>query len=209
MPNSPYNFYHDERKEYYERRLFPQSFDAFQELITNNFDILKTNNTIKLGKVEFGDSCQAVIKQFGKPRYIIDNNDFSPIVYYYKDKILNHEIIIQLHFFENKFLCGVQTIQDTDKEWRNLIYKIIKEKYISEDVDNLRNFNSKITSNNKLTITDVNLNKIILIDNVTLNILYLTGNVDHLDKISHFDFLKQQKAKKESDKITDLLLNKF
>ncbi len=107
-------------------------------------------------------------------------------------------------------MCGVQTIQNIiDKEWRNLIYKIIKEKYISNDLNNLTNINSKITSNNKLTITDINSNKIVLIDNVMLNILYLTGNVEHLYKISHFDFLKQQKTQKENDEITDLLINRL
>jgi hypothetical protein len=93
MPHSSYNYYHNARKEYYERRLFPQTFFAFKDLITNNFSVLNSSTLIKLGKVEFGEIYQSVVKLLGKPRYAIKNNDFSPTVYFYKNKILNHELI--------------------------------------------------------------------------------------------------------------------
>lgn len=202
-----YDTYFDDKQDYYERRIVPQSFSVFKEIYTNESHVFFTESAIKLNNLEFGASIKAAISVFGKPRYTIEDNNFSQTVYFYKEKINHHEVLIQLHFFQEKFICATQTINDSDAGWKALAHKTIIEKYTVNNTND--SHNTSESSHRQITICDNDENKIVIVNDFTLNVLYITGNKELLILAENFELQKKQKIVDDEKKLKEILLNKF
>lgn len=206
MSSTNYRYYEDARSSYYERLIYPAGFQNFIEITRNNHESV-FNSVIPLGfkTLVFGDSEKTVIKKLGKPRYISKDNGFSPLAFYYKESLMNHNLIIQIHFFNDEFVLATQSIIDTDLKWREIVKITIIEKYAGNDKSAVLE-KSGVTS---VVFTDDDKNRIFLLESINLNILYLSGNARHYQFIEDFTRLKIKKINDQVENLKTLLKDSF
>ena len=212
MPGTHYKYYEDARTSYYEQVRYPTSFQNYTEIIhrtSHGSARYKSALPIKFKTLEFGDSQETVIKKMGKPRFISENNEFSPLVFFYKEALLNHKLLIQLHFFDKKFVLATQSIIDTDSKWRQIVKIIVLEKYSGEEKPILTSGSDQQDGGSNLVFVDRDNNKIFLQESINLNIIYSSGDLSLLSKIEEFTHLKLKKLNDDRDNLKAILKNSF
>jgi hypothetical protein len=206
MSSTNQRYYEDARSSYYERLIYPAGFQNFIEISRNNYESV-FNSVIPLAfkTLLFGDSEKTVVKKLGKPRYISKDNGFSPLVLYYKENLMNHNLLIQVHFFNGEFVLATQSIIDTDLKWREIVKITIIEKYAGNDKSSALE-KSGVTS---VVFTDEFENRIFLLESINLNILYLSGDPKHYQFIEDFTRLKIKKINDQVENLKSLLKDSF
>jgi len=202
MSTAPYKYYEDSRASYYERLIFPASFQNFIEVIRNNHEsVFKSEPPIRFKTLEFGDTEKEVSRKLGTPRFICKDNGFSSAVYYYREEFMNHSLLFQLHFFDDKFVLATHSIIDSDLKWRGFIKKGVIEKYGGNDPVHLIE-KSDITS---IVFSDETGNKIFILESINLNIVYFSGDPAHRELVKKFTRLKIKKITDELETLKALL----
>lgn len=197
MNYNRYKYYKTTRKEHYEKLIFPQNILSFFALLKNDTDSILINASVKFRRIEFGKNPEFISHKLGLPRYIICDNRFFPLIYFYKNKISNHRAISQFHFFENHFLFGVLTFPNADSSFKTQIKNIILQKYFHKsDI-------SGIGNKQYISLTDNDGNKIMLIQDICFHILYLSSDTE---KIFSAHYLKQEQEQKQNE---EFKLNKI
>lgn len=191
--------------ELYKKILFPTNYEKFENLIDEEGSFLKINQLISFQNLEFGEDLRSVEKKMGVPRYVVNRaNYIAPIIYFYKEFVLNHEIIIQLFFYDNKFVFATQTIFDESKEWKEFIMQVVYEKYNNKNTSVVRDKNI-----NEMFFIDQQSNKIILLNSVNLNILYVAGQKNLINLIKDFNQSFKSKSEKDFEQFKKIVFDKF
>ena len=191
--------------ELYKKILFPTNYEKLESYIDEEESFLKINQLINFQNLEFGEDLRSVEKKMGIPRYIVNRaNYIAPIIYFYKEFVLNHEIIIQLFFYDNKFVFATQTIFEESIEWKEFIMQVVFEKYNNKDKSLARDKDS-----NEMFFIDQQSNKIVLLNSVNLNILYLSGKKDLLNLIKDFNRNFKLKSEKDLEQFKKIVSDKF
>lgn len=197
------NYYEDARLSYYERLIFPAGYQNLQE-IRQNPTILKLNSVvpIRFRDVEFGDSGTEIEKKIGRTRFLLQDNGFSPLAYFYKEELANHQLLVQLHFFGDRFVMATHSIIDADVRWRNIVKNTILEKYSGATC-------GQSAGSGDVSFSDKDGNRLFLMDSINLNIFYLSGNPEHLRLVDQFNQVKLNKANDDLENLKTLLRNSF
>lgn len=182
------------KKNYYQSRL--NRIDSWEKLYKLTQDLntvlVSDDKQIHFYNVPFGVNQKAIIKQFGKPRHILNNN--SKIkdheVYFYKFNFYGVLAKCEIHFWKNSFFLASyffnRTIDDVSKD----IVDIIFQKY--------RN-GLPIEFENRFQLVDRNNNKLIFEKDVDYVVTYFSGdsqlNRSILDKIQEEEFKRMNSRK--------------
>ena len=161
------DFYSINRKEYYERLVLPKDISFFNQIFLSETTALPTNFPIAFRELKFGDNPKTVSRKLKLPRYIIENHDISSQIYFYKETINHHKVIMQLHFHDEEFFCACYTFRHESNGEQMRIKKMLFEKYTNLNGSTFEKCN---------TLIDTHGNVIFIYDNITLNIFYLWGN---------------------------------
>lgn len=204
--------YNDARAYYYEQHSYPASLENFTEISDRSaygFFAFTTALPVQFKTLDFGDNQKTVVRKLGKPRYISDQNAFSPCIYFYRETLLKHNLLIQLHFFEDQFVMATQTVIDTDAEWRQMVRVVILEKYLGQEntVVAGRPLSDRIDGN--FSFTDGMGSNIFFIENINLNIVYSSSSPAHRSLIGAFADLKLKKIDDDKNALKGVLKNAF
>lgn len=197
------HYYEDARASYYERLVFPVGFQNFVEISKNtNHPASGSAVPVRFKTLEFGDTEKIVLKKLGKPRFVIKDNGFSPLAFFYKEELMNHELLLQIHFFDNEFVLATQSIIDTDLKWREIVKITVIEKYGAESWKTARHEKNAV-------FADSEGNRIFLLESINLSIVYCSGQTKHYQQIENFTRMKLKKISDEVENIKTLLKDSF
>lgn len=161
----------NDREDYYEQFTFPKNILQFLrwQSDTQTAIRLSPEQNFCFRNIEFGSSKKAVYEKKGKPRYVRLCGMFSEKkheIAFYKEMQDSNKLISQLHFIDDLFFYGCHTFRSLPRDNFPLIKKAVFEKY------GIRDFDDK----NHEIITDSHKNQIRFVDNVFLNLIYLSGD---------------------------------
>lgn len=185
---------HSDREEYYEQFTFPKSILQFLKWQTDTRTAILLNPglTVRFKNIEFGTSKKQVYEKNGKPRYLRLGGVFAEKkheIAFYKEMFYDNKLISQLHFIDDLFFYGCHTFRSLPSDNFSLIKKTVLEKY------GLRNFDDK----NYNVLTDSHKNQIRFVDNVFLNLVYLSGEerfkIFMEEYAREYSFLKKKNQK--------------
>lgn len=204
MYNQNFRYYEEARSSYYERLIYPPGFQNFTEITRRKYSsALKSPIPVHFKTLEFGDNQKTVIKKLGRPRFVAEENGFSPVAYFYKEDLMNHNLLIQLHFFKNEFVLATQSIIDTDLKWREIVKVTVLEKYTGKKMEN------NLIEERDIVFTDENNNKLFILDSINLNLTYSSGHPAHYLHIEDFTRQKIKKINDEAENLKSLLKDSF
>lgn len=155
------------RNEYYERVIFPERISLFSDIWKSEKKMIPKDLSVAFRGLSFGSGPDAVAGVLGQPRFAIENHGMSSLIYFYKERINNHRIITQIHFWGKEFFYAGYTFRDETDSERKLIKKILFEKYavINNDLAHVQDH-----------LEDRDGNIISVHDSVNFNIVYLWGD---------------------------------
>ena len=117
--------------------------------------------------LNFGDSPAIVVANLGEPRFGIENHGISSSVYFYKEKIGNHRVVIQIHFLGSEFFYACCEFRDESQADRKFVRRMLFEKYAPLHLE---------MSDTKDHLVDRGNSIVSIYDNVNFRILYLWGD---------------------------------
>lgn len=169
------------RDEYYEQFTFPKTIMQLQQWQRDIGDepVFKTNGPVRFRNIDFGSSKKIVYQKNGKPRFLRLNGmlgEKKHEIAFYKELLNDHKLISQLHFFDDLFFYGCHTFRYLPREKFSMVKKMLAEKYCLE-TDGIGNANVFVDEFN---------NQIRLVDNVFLNLVYLSGDEKFKTLIEEF-----------------------
>jgi hypothetical protein len=160
-------YYSFSKNEYYARYTFPTNFSTFKTF----FEVDATQASIvpiQFRNIEFLVDREAILKEMGEPRYkhkcMIQNHAYR--IYFYKKMIAGREAIIQLHLINNQFFAACYTYRRHPVGGIKAIGQVIIEKYSTQ-----KNYIGE-----NIYFKDDFGNSIRAIDNVNINIFYMSGD---------------------------------
>jgi hypothetical protein len=163
-------YYSFSRSEYYTRHIFPLDISLFRGFWGEETEYI-SKIPIQFRNLPFLISNEDILNIMGEPRYkhkfLIENHTYR--VYFYKKIIVDRTVIIQLHLIDNKLFSACYTYTKHPLGGLKAVTKAVTEKYISPQ---------NIPSGEKVHIKDTSGNSINVIDNININIFYLSGDED-------------------------------
>src|SRR4051812_46215330 len=97
------NYYSLDRKEYYDRLIYPKKVSFFNNLFKVQEKVLPVDLPIIFRELNFGATPGMVSGAFGEPRYVAESHGISSFVFFYKEVISNYKILTQIHFLKDEF----------------------------------------------------------------------------------------------------------
>lgn len=163
-----YKNIHD-KKEYYEQYTFPKRITQIMQWGKAIGETVKSQSLIHFCHIDFGASKKTIYEKKGQPRFVrimnlTDGRKYE--IVFYKEWMNGHKIILQFHLFEDTFFLGCHTFRYLPRDKFSVISKILMEKYLPGG------FRGTMPS----IISDNCDNQIRVIDNVFLNLVYLSGD---------------------------------
>lgn len=158
-------FYHTKT---FSRKLL-QFYKKIQKQI-NNDTVLKTGENIIIAGLSFEDTTTTIIKKWGNPRCTfktIKERNMVHVFFYRRDYIYENTLL-QLQFFNNQlFFIGIEVGKNlmTSDSKINMLAKFLPH-FISSGYENTESIP---------IWTDTNKNFLLVDDDVSLNICYLSG----------------------------------
>ena len=180
--NSKYQYYENhydffDRKEYYERMIFPKSISLFTKAWQSKKSTLLIDSPIIFRGLKFGDNPEIISKKLGDPRFVIESHGISSLVFFYKEKINRHRVITQIHFIRDEFFCACYTFRYENHAQRLLVKKTLFEKYANMDSEDIfLNARPGNAIGKYDSLVDETGNIIHMVDNVNFHIIYLWGD---------------------------------
>ncbi len=167
---------------YYEKAIVDYKEPATYSVIYDNFLSANKNTTVKttetinhFSNIEFGSNIKTSKRLINCPYRVVKNKHLCDIIFY-KTKIGNHQISIELHFFKKKLIFFKYTFPTTF--YKDEIINKIKNKYFNKD--------DTINVNNHL-IVDPNNNYLKITNEVTFSIYYMST------KFNFYNYIKDKK----------------
>jgi len=177
--------YSDSRKEYYERRIFPQNVTSFSEYNDGTF----SKSEVNFKGLPWGTLKSNVIRLYGIPRYSyrIKPEDYIYEVIFYKERLENMKTLVQLHFINDYFFYACYTFKENNKNALELVKTNISNKYGGLEIN---------THGNKCIYIDANKNKIIVTDSVYMHVGYLSGSEELFKMLNTFQAHRNENERK-------------
>ena len=168
-------FQHNRLKEiYYKSFIVKNSQEKFGHDFQRNFPLLEIAQEILMMNVKWGSSKKTIIRLLGNPRFANKPLAHAPReILFFKQQIAEEKAIIQCHFFKDQFYYSQLDFVTSLSRENKKVQEMVRQKYGIED--------NKYSGD--LVLADPCGNKLIIENNVYLQLHYMTGKPALVRKI--------------------------
>jgi len=170
LPYNRYSSFYQERESFYRSFINQYYLDfAHQVLSQEHHEPYLTKSLIAPHDIQFGCTPRRVIWRIGMPSFQVkDINDFKDHkILFYRTKLLRQKVLIQFHFINNFFYYSQLSFLSFTEKTNEILFNSIKNKYECTTATNDRQ---------RLVMTDICNNKLIIEKGVYLTVSYITGD---------------------------------
>ena len=170
LPYNRYNSFYQERESFYRSFINQYYLDfAHQVLSQQHHDPYLTKTLIAPHDIQFGSTPRRVIWRIGMPSFQVkDINDFKDHkILFYRTKLLRQKVLIQFHFINGFFYYSQLSFLSFTEKTNNILFNSIKSKYECP---------SALEGEDRVVMTDICNNKLIIEKGVYLTVSYITGD---------------------------------
>ena len=171
LPYSRYSSFYQERESFYRSFINQYYLDfAHQVLSQEHHEPFLTKSMIAPHDIQFGSTPRRVIWKIGMPSFQVkDINDFKDHkILFYRTKLLRQKVLIQFHFINNFFYYSQLSFLSFTEKTNDILFNSIKGKYECPD--------AMQHNRDRLVMTDICNNKLIIEKGVYLTVSYITGD---------------------------------
>ncbi|HLZ86656.1 MAG TPA: hypothetical protein VKQ52_05440 [Puia sp.] len=170
LPYNRYNSFYQERESFYRSFINQYYLDfAHQVLSQEHRDPYLTKTLISPHDIQFGATPRRVIWKIGMPSFQVkDINDFKDHkILFYRTKLLRQKVLIQFHFINGFFYYSQLSFLTFTEKTNSILCNSIKTKYECQNT---------MDEQDRLVMTDICNNKLIIEKGVYLTVSYITGD---------------------------------
>lgn len=170
LPYNRYNNFYQERESFYRSFINQYYLDfAHQMLSQEHLSPYLTNTIIAPQDIQFGVNPRKVIWKTGMPSFQLkDINDFKEHkILFYRTKLLRQKVLIQFHFIQGIFYYSQLSFLSFTEKTNEILMDSIKAKY---------HCSGSFANQDKIYMTDICGNKMIIEKGVYLTVSYITGD---------------------------------
>jgi len=171
LPYNRYSSFYQERESFYRSFINQYYLDfAHQQLAQEHYTSHPTNTLIAPQDIPFGASPRKVIWKIGMPSFQVkDINDFkNHKILFYRTKLLRQRVLIQFHFIDGFFYYSQLSFLTFTEKTNSILFDSIRGKYECSMAAQ--------QEEDKLVLTDICSNKLIIEKGVYLTVSYVTGD---------------------------------
>jgi hypothetical protein len=170
LPYNRYSSFYQERESFYRSFINQYYLDfAHQQLSQEPYDPYLIKTLIAPQDIQFGASPRRVIWKIGMPSFQVkDINDFkNHKILFYRTKLLRQKVLIQFHFIDGFFYYSQLSFLTFTEKTNDILFNSIRSKYECP---------APTTDQDKMVMTDICGNKLIIEKGVYLTVSYITGD---------------------------------
>src|SRR5579872_4115309 len=170
LPYNRYSSFYQERESFYRSFINQYYLDFAHQLLSQEyFDTYLTKTLIAPHDIQFGATPRRVIWKIGMPSFQVQNiNDLKEHkILFYRTKLLRQKALIQFHFINSFFYYSQLSFLSFTESVNNILFNSIKAKY---------QFPNNLKGKDKVLMTDICGNKLIIERGVYLTVSYITGD---------------------------------
>jgi hypothetical protein len=170
LPYNRYSSFYQERESFYRSFINQYYLDfAHQVLSQEHHEPYLTKSLIAPHDIQFGCTPRRVIWRIGMPSFQVkDINDFKDHkILFYRTKLLRQKVLIQFHFINNFFYYSQLSFLSFTEKTNDILFNSIKNKYECPTATDNRQ---------RMVMTDICNNKLIIEKGVYLTVSYITGD---------------------------------
>ena len=171
LPYNRYSSFYQERESFYRSFINQYYLDfAHQQLAQEHYTSYPTNTLIAPQDIQFGASPRKVIWKIGMPSFQVkDINDFkNHKILFYRTKLLRQRVLIQFHFIDGFFYYSQLSFLTFTEKTNGILFDSIRGKYECTMAAQ--------QEEDRLVLTDICSNKLIIEKGVYLTVSYVTGD---------------------------------
>ena len=165
-----YNNFYQERESFYRSFINQYYLDfAHQMLSQEHLSPYPTNTIIAPQDIQFGATPRKVVWKTGMPSFQLkDINDFKDHkILFYRTKLLRQKVLIQFHFIQGIFYYSQLSFLSFTEKTNEILMNSIKNKY---------QCSGPFEGEEKVYMTDICGNKMIIEKGVYLTVSYISGD---------------------------------
>src|ERR1700749_2531698 len=170
LPYNRYSSFYQERESFY-RSFINQYYLEFahHQLSQEAYDPYLIKTLIAPQDIQFGASPRRVIWKIGMPSFQVkDINDFkNHKILFYRTKLLRQKVLIQFHFIDGFFYYSQLSFLTFTEKTNDILFNSIRSKYECP---------APLEEQDKMVMTDICGNKLIIEKGVYLTVSYITGD---------------------------------
>ncbi len=170
LPYNRYSSFYQERESFYRSFINQYYLDfAHQQLSQEPYDPYLIKTLIAPQDIQFGASPRRVIWKIGMPSFQVkDINDFkNHKILFYRTKLLRQKVLIQFHFIDGFFYYSQLSFLTFTEKTNDILFNSIRSKYECP---------APPAEQEKMVMTDICGNKLIIEKGVYLTVSYITGD---------------------------------
>jgi hypothetical protein len=170
LPYNRYSSFYQERESFYRSFINQYYLDfAHQVLLQEQYEPYLTKTLIAPHDIQFGATPRRVIWKIGMPSFQVkDINDIKDHkILFYRTKLLRQKALIQFHFINSFFYYSQLSFLSFTEKTNNILFNSIRGKYECP---------SSYEAKDKVHMTDICGNKLIIEKGVYLTVSYITGD---------------------------------
>jgi hypothetical protein len=186
LPYNRYSSFYQERESFYRSFINQYYLDFAHQVLSQHYeDPLLTKSLIAPHDIQFGSTPRRVIWKIGMPSFQVkDINDFKDHkILFYRTKLLRQKVLIQFHFINSFFYYSQLSFLSFTEKTNDILFNSIKSKYEFPGIPEKRD---------RIVMTDICNNKLIIEKGVYLTVSYVTGD-------SYPRMLMEQQLKKKHE----------
>jgi hypothetical protein len=170
LPYNRYSTFYQERESFYRSFINQYYLDfAHQQLAQEHADPYLTRTLIAPHDIQFGAAPRKVIWKIGMPSFQVkDINDFKDHkILFYRTKLLRQKVLIQFHFINGFFYYSQLSFLSFTEKTNNILFDSVRGKYECP---------GSYEGQDKICMTDICGNKVVIEKGVYLTVSYITGD---------------------------------
>src|SRR5580692_8904978 len=170
LPYNRYSSFYQERESYYRSFINQYYLDfAINMLSQQHSEPYLTKTLIAPQDIQFGASPRRVIWNIGMPSFQVKNiNDIQDHkILFYRTKLLHQKVLIQFHFINSFFYYSQLSFLSFTDKINSILFNSIRGKYECP---------SSYHGKDKVHMTDICGNKLIIEKGVYLTVSYITSD---------------------------------
>ncbi|HXD76978.1 MAG TPA: hypothetical protein VN616_04175 [Puia sp.] len=170
LPYNRYSSFYQERESFYRSFINQYYLDfAYQVLSQEHTELFHTKTMIAPHDIQFGATPRRVIWKIGMPSFQVkDINDLKDHrILFYRTKLLRQKALIQFHFINSFFYYSQLSFLSFTEKTNSVLFNSIRGKYECP---------SSYYGMDKVFMTDIAGNKIIVERGVYLTVSYITAD---------------------------------
>ena len=165
-----YSSFYQERESFYRSFINQYYLDFAHQLLSHEpHSPYKTSTLIAPHDIQFGASPRKVVWKIGMPSFQVkDINDFKEHkILFYRTKLLRQKVLLQFHFINGFFYYSQLSFLSFTEKTNSILSNSIKNKYLSS---------GSIENEDRIHMTDICGNRMIIEKGVYLTVSYITGD---------------------------------